>query len=60
MNLNFHFVLPVLIILLIGVPLNSAYQASYYDLNLIDLQVMDLQVLSIDDTPGYYLDERRR
>jgi len=32
------------------------YAASYYDLNLIDLQVMDLQVLSMDDTPGYYLD----
>jgi len=40
--------------LLTGTALGHA--ASYYDLNMIDLQVMDLQVLSMDDTPGYYLD----
>lgn len=57
MSLNFHFILPAIITLVIGVPLVSAFQPGDYDLDLIDLQVMDLQVLSMDDTPDYYFDD---
>ena len=59
MSLNFHFILAAIIgLALIGIPLAFAINLPSidYDMNLIDIKIIDLQVLSLDDTPGYYLD----
>jgi hypothetical protein len=58
MPLNFHFIVPTIVILVIGVPSSFAiYQPSIdNDMDLIDINVVDIQTLFLDDTPGYYLD----
>jgi len=58
MPLNFHFILPTIVILVIGVPSSFAinYPSTDNDLGFIDLDVVDIQTLFMDDTPGYYLD----
>ncbi len=58
MQLNFHFILPTIAILVIGIPSSFAiYQPSIdNDMDLVDVDVIDIQTFFMDDTPGYYLD----
>ena len=55
---NFHFIVPTIVILVIGIPSSYAINQPSIDndLDLIDLDVVDIQTLFLDDTPGYYLD----
>jgi len=55
---NFHFIVPTIVILVIGIPSSYAINQPSIDndLDLIDIDVVDIQTLFLDDTPGYYLD----
>ncbi len=54
--MNFLIILPAIILLALILPSVHAYTPVSYDLEKIELQLVDYQVLSMDDTPGYYLD----
>jgi len=57
--LKFNFILPIIITLaIIGSPLVFAiyFPSTDNDMKMVTVKIIDLQILSMDDTPGYYLD----
>lgn len=56
--MKIYFIFPILVLVIIGTPLVYAiyYPTMDNDLDLITVEIIDIQIISMDDTPGYPLD----